>query len=473
MELEGSELVQVLLWGLIGFAVVNLLINLTLLFILKTRDNLRLLVAYWALVVATVLVQTKWDQSELLIVLAFSASVLPVLVMNVLAYQLIDRKSPWMRFLIAWPLVLGLIVLLDQQGAAFTTVALPASLLNAVPLFGAGYAILVTENRRTTPLQKLFGVLMLIQGVHFINFAFLRMVPGTQLGGWMGAYVLYDILGTVLPSIALEKSGLDEKINLERLVKSRTEALDVSLEKNRNLLKILLHDITNPISAMGLYLTAMGEQAQPSPTLMERLKTAHGAVKNIVGNVSSIYTEKMPDSCMTAACLEDSYQEMSVIFEQSLQRKRVSLNHHFELSPTLLFRMDKTLFTHSILGNLVNNALKFSLPDSVITITAREQGGRLILRVEDGGIGIPPDLLRQLEAEKPVIISRPGTTGDQGMGLGLSSVRSVVATYGGSMTISSRDSANHPQHHGTCVTVVFDTLSALTRSGSTVTAEKA
>jgi signal transduction histidine kinase len=467
MAFESRELVQALLWGLIGFAAVNLLVNVILLFILKTRDNLRLLVIYWALVAAMVVAQAEWDQSELLIVLTFSANVFPVLVMNVLANQLIDRKSPWKRFLFAWPLVLGLIWLLHRTEAGFTAMALPASLLCAIPQWMAGYCMLVSEKKRTTPLQKLFGALMIIQGIHFINFAFLRMVPGTQLGGWMAAYVMFDILGTILPSIALEKAGLDEKITLERLVKTRTEALDASLEKNRSLLKILLHDITNPIAAMGLYLAAMDEQPKPSSAILERLKTAHGAVRDIVGNVGNMYKAKAPDSFMTAACLEESYREMSVIFERVLERKRVGLTHRFEVSPMLAFRMDKTLFTHSILGNLVSNALKFSLPDSVITITARESRGHFTLTVEDCGIGIPPELLKQLQSEK-AIDSRPGTTGDQGMGLGLSSTRSVIATYGGSMTISSRDSVAHPQDHGTCVTVTFDTLSAPTRAGAII-----
>jgi signal transduction histidine kinase len=266
-------------------------------------------------------------------------------------------------------------------------------------------------------------------------------------------------LGKVEPG----QAALDADADLERRVKFRTQALDAALEKNRNLLKILLHDITNPIAAMGLYLTALGEQTRPTPAILARLKMAHGAVKDIVDSVSRIYRDQLSESFMTATCLDHSYQELSIIFEQVLQRKRLSLSPHFALPATLLFRMDKTQFTHSILGNLVSNALKFSLPDSVIRITAQEQSGRLILTVEDSGIGIPPELLRQLEAQPDSVPSRPSTTGDRGMGVGLSNARSVISAYGGSLTLSSRDSANYPQHHGTCVTVVFDTLNSLTQ----------
>ncbi|MDR0780498.1 MAG: GHKL domain-containing protein, partial [Pseudomonadales bacterium] len=365
--------------------------------------------------------------------------------------------APWQYYLAAWPPFLGVVLVRDHRGLGFTAIALPVSLLNALPLFMAGYALWFTAGKRTTPLQKLFGVLMWGQGLHFIHFMLLDMAPGTQLGGWMTAYVLYDVMGTVLPSIALENAGLHEKTNLEQLVHSRTQELDASLEKNRSLLKILLHDITNPIAAMGLYLSAMGEQTPPSATLLGRLKLAHGAVRDIVGSVGSRYTERAPDGVMTAQSLAASYAEMSVIFEQALQRKRISLEHHFALSPTLSFKMDKTLFTHSILGNLVSNAVKFSPPDSSIEINAREHGGHFILSVEDRGIGIPPGLLQQLDAGTQVP-SRPDTLGDQGMGLGLSSVRSIVATYGGSMTISSRDALNYPHQHGTCVTVSFAVL---------------
>jgi signal transduction histidine kinase len=52
--------------------------------------------------------------------------------------------------------------------------------------------------------------------------------------------------------------------------------------------------------------------------------------------------------------------------------------------------LDPSLFRH-ILINLLSNALKYSLPDSKVTLSLRREGPDLILEVADKGIGIPPE----------------------------------------------------------------------------------
>ncbi|MDR0728388.1 MAG: PAS domain-containing sensor histidine kinase [Puniceicoccales bacterium] len=52
--------------------------------------------------------------------------------------------------------------------------------------------------------------------------------------------------------------------------------------------------------------------------------------------------------------------------------------------------LDPSLFRH-ILINLLSNALKYSPPDSKVTLSLRREGPDLILEVADKGIGIPPE----------------------------------------------------------------------------------
>ena len=94
----------------------------------------------------------------------------------------------------------------------------------------------------------------------------------------------------------------------------------------------------------------------------------------------------------------------------------------------------------SALFNLLDNALKYSPPSSVVRVVAEpdESSSHVRLSVRDRGIGIPSrDLDRIFERFYRVDRARSRETG--GTGLGLAIVRHVVANHGGSVGVSSKE----------------------------------
>lgn len=80
--------------------------------------------------------------------------------------------------------------------------------------------------------------------------------------------------------------------------------------------------------------------------------------------------------------------------------------------------------------NLVDNALKYSAPDSHVTITAAREDGALRISVKDQGDGIPPEHLSRLfERFYRVDAARSRQTG--GTGLGLAIVKHIVRAHKG------------------------------------------
>lgn len=92
----------------------------------------------------------------------------------------------------------------------------------------------------------------------------------------------------------------------------------------------------------------------------------------------------------------------------------------------------------AVLRNLVENALKYSLPDSrPVEVSACEQGDTVVVRVADDGPGIPEaDLGSIFEPFYRVDRSRSKKTG--GYGLGLSICRSVMEAHGGGIAVENR-----------------------------------
>lgn len=92
----------------------------------------------------------------------------------------------------------------------------------------------------------------------------------------------------------------------------------------------------------------------------------------------------------------------------------------------------------SAVGNLVDNAVKYSSDASKVAVSAAVSGSHAVLTVEDNGIGIPEaDLERIFERFYRVDRGRSRDTG--GTGLGLSIVRHVLLNHGGDIAVSSQE----------------------------------
>jgi two-component system sensor histidine kinase BaeS len=90
-----------------------------------------------------------------------------------------------------------------------------------------------------------------------------------------------------------------------------------------------------------------------------------------------------------------------------------------------------------VVGNLLDNALKYSERDQEVVVSLAMDGdGVGVLRVRDEGVGIPaedlPHVFERYYRGRNAIEQAPGT------GLGLTMVRQVVEQHGGSVAIESR-----------------------------------
>ncbi len=105
-------------------------------------------------------------------------------------------------------------------------------------------------------------------------------------------------------------------------------------------------------------------------------------------------------------------------------------------APALLLDVDAEK-VRSVLRNLLENALKYSLADSrPVEVSAGEEGASVVVRVTDDGQGIPPaDLGSVFEPFFRVDRSRSKKTG--GYGLGLSICKRIVEAHGGTIAVAN------------------------------------
>jgi len=87
--------------------------------------------------------------------------------------------------------------------------------------------------------------------------------------------------------------------------------------------------------------------------------------------------------------------------------------------------------------NLLSNAVKFTPDGGAVTVRGHVRAGKVIIAIEDSGIGIPRDALNKLGRPFEQVESQL-TKRHQGSGLGLAIAKSLTELHGGAMRIHSR-----------------------------------
>lgn len=101
-----------------------------------------------------------------------------------------------------------------------------------------------------------------------------------------------------------------------------------------------------------------------------------------------------------------------------------------------------------IILNLVSNAIKFTERGGRVTISARVEGARMVLRVVDNGVGIAQEDLKRI-GDPFFQAGKTYQRRHEGTGLGLSIVKSLVALHRGEIDVQSK------VEEGTTVTVML------------------
>ncbi len=104
-----------------------------------------------------------------------------------------------------------------------------------------------------------------------------------------------------------------------------------------------------------------------------------------------------------------------------------------------------------VLNNLMNNSVKFSHPASTLTISAEETPDKVLVHVQDEGVGMSEKLLSELFVRYGRS-QRRGLDGEVSHGLGMSIVKQIMDLHQGEVAVESKEGI------GTKVTLIFNKL---------------
>lgn len=213
------------------------------------------------------------------------------------------------------------------------------------------------------------------------------------------------------------------------------------MEMKNDFISNVTHELKTPVATVSVALEALKNfHALNNPKLTnEYLDIARNELNRLT---------LMTDKILKAAVFENkgiTIQKETVDLQETIARILDSMRLIFEKRQAVVsfhptgenFTMEgETAHITNVIYNLLDNALKYSPAQPVITIGLTETPKELVLTVQDAGLGIADEYKKRI-FEKFFRVPTGDIHNIKGYGLGLSYVAGVVKAHGGSITVQS------------------------------------
>ena len=246
-------------------------------------------------------------------------------------------------------------------------------------------------------------------------------------------------------------------IDIEDRKNAEEEVREASRRKDE-FLAMLAHELRNPLAP----ISAAAELMSLVPLDAARLKQTSQVISRQVRHMTSLVDDLLDVSRVTRGLvdIQRMSQDMQVVAANAIEQVRplIEARGHrlvldLAMAPALVLGDQKRLV--QILGNLLNNAAKYTPDGGIITLRTEIDADTVTVRVQDNGIGITPEV-QQRVFDLFAQAERTPDRAQGGLGLGLALVKSLVELHGGTVHCHSDGPAK-----GSCFTVTLPRLKGL------------
>lgn len=233
--------------------------------------------------------------------------------------------------------------------------------------------------------------------------------------------------------LALEKEFLSER--------QKSISIQIQQEQLRaNLLRGISHDLRTPLTSIS---GNAGILISNSSVLSEEQK------KSLYSDIydDSVWLIQLVENVLAISRIENGTLNLNFqaeliedLLSEALQHIKRKKDEHtlrtMVQDELLMASMDSRLIVQ-VLVNLMDNAMKYTNSDTLITISARREKDMVLFEVADQGPGIPDDYKPRIFEMFYTLNNK--TDGRRGLGLGLSLCKSIVQAHGGAIGLRDND----------------------------------
>ncbi len=217
-------------------------------------------------------------------------------------------------------------------------------------------------------------------------------------------------------------------------MKETLDALEQSQADNSRMMKIVAHDLRNPIGAITSLTELMlenNECTEEDRSMLELIKTSGNNSLDLVDDLLQVHT-RAEELKMEMVDLDQMLRYCVDLLENKASSKDQQLT--LDSSPVTISASREKLWR--VMSNLIANAIKFSPIGAPIQISLESQPEKVVISVADRGIGIPTEMGNKI-FDMFTDTKRPGTAGEEPFGLGLAISKQIVEAHGGNIWYES------------------------------------
>lgn len=241
----------------------------------------------------------------------------------------------------------------------------------------------------------------------------------------------------------LEISGRrnsNEILQLTEDLERMRKALKENLERRSRFIMGISHDLRTPVALIKGYSEAVSDGIVNS---IDDIKKSVSIINTKAGLLESMINDlinyvKMDNTewkkTLKPVELKSFLKDFSANMEGAaeLYKRKISSSIEIEEQQVL---MDKNLFTRA-LENIYGNALRYTNDGDSISLEAKKNSlGKIEISISDTGVGIPEE---DLEKVFELFFRASNSRRENGMGIGLSVVKSIIDSHGWSINVKSK-----------------------------------
>ncbi len=243
-------------------------------------------------------------------------------------------------------------------------------------------------------------------------------------------------------SVFAARTGAEmERIIEEDELRSRVEELNKTNTTKEKLLQIIAHDLKNPFHTIQGYCDLLRKKIDTydKSKITEFVNIIDLSVRSnytLLENLTE-WSKVQHEIIQFSPEKVDLYNvilDASELFYLAAERKGISLANKVPQDTAIMADMN---MLRTIIRNLVSNAIKFSEPDTEVTISAEHKDKEFIISVCDAGVGMSEEMVRE-KLEENSCSSTAGTDNEKGTGIGLFICKDFISRHGGKLMIKSK-----------------------------------
>lgn len=235
----------------------------------------------------------------------------------------------------------------------------------------------------------------------------------------------------------VKMGGNDELTVLGDEFNNLVERLQISEQKRRNFVSDASHELKTPLASIKLLSDSILQNDMDRETIREFVGDIGNEADRLNRMSQKLLSlsriESQEDSDCEIINITPTVERVIRMLTGIAEENSITIHTNvIQDSPVLIIEDD----LYQIIFNLVENGIKYNVPDGKLTVTLDRQNDNAVISIKDTGVGIPEDAVGHV-FERFFRVDKARSRKSGGSGLGLSIVRNMVERNGGKISVES------------------------------------